>query len=191
MNAGDPTLSGNQVDLSLFVGDDWRVRPNFTLSGGLRYEMQPNIHDWVDFAPRIGIAWAPGASGSARPKTVIRAGFGLFYDRFALGEHAHCDALRWIGSTAVRGHKPRLLAGNSASLYPGGLPDNENRQTGQSCATCALHHAVGSRPGTAAALQYHAGSHLREFPRAAHAVLPGQQCLRTGQQRVSDGQAGT
>jgi hypothetical protein len=69
----------------MFVGDDWRVRSNFTLSLGLRYETQTNIHDWSDFAPRVGLAWAPGGSSAkSRPKTVIRAGFGTFYDRFAL-----------------------------------------------------------------------------------------------------------
>ena len=71
--------------LVLFAGDDWKIRPNLTLSLGLRYETQTNIHDWTDFAPRIGIAWAPGSgAGLARPKSVVRAGFGMFYDRFAL-----------------------------------------------------------------------------------------------------------
>jgi len=56
-----------------------------TLSYGLRYEGQTNIGDWRDFAPRIGVAWAPGhTSGKSGPKNVIRAGFGMFYDRFAL-----------------------------------------------------------------------------------------------------------
>ena len=84
INAGIPKLSLNQIDAGAFVGDDWRIRPNFTLSAGLRYETQTNIHDWRDFAPRIAIAWAPAGSAKARPKTVIRAGFGTFYDRFAL-----------------------------------------------------------------------------------------------------------
>lgn len=55
------------------------------MSLGLRYETQNNIPDWRDFAPRIGMAWAPGrASGKSRSKNVIRAGFGVFYDRFSL-----------------------------------------------------------------------------------------------------------
>jgi hypothetical protein len=72
----------NQVDVGAFVGDDWRVRPNLTLSLGLRFETQTNIHDWHDWAPRIGFAWAPGQSkNNPRPKTVFRGGFGMFYDR--------------------------------------------------------------------------------------------------------------
>jgi len=56
------------------------------LSLGLRYETQTNIHDWRDFAPRLAVAWAPGAGrGRVRPKTVLRAGFGTFYERFGLG----------------------------------------------------------------------------------------------------------
>jgi hypothetical protein len=72
----------NQVDVGAFVGDDWRLRPNLTLSLGLRFETQTNIHDWHDWAPRLGFAWAPGQSkNNPRPKTVFRGGFGLFYDR--------------------------------------------------------------------------------------------------------------
>ena len=56
-----------------------------TLSLGLRYETQTNIHDWRDFAPRLAVAWAPGGNAkNPRPKTVLRAGFGIFYDRFSL-----------------------------------------------------------------------------------------------------------
>ena len=45
---------------ALLAQDDWRMRPNFTLSFGLRYEWQTIISDHGDFAPRIGFAWAPG-----------------------------------------------------------------------------------------------------------------------------------
>lgn len=72
------------------------MRPNLTLSLGVRYEAQTNIHDWRDFAPRVGLAWGPGgASGRVNPKTVIRAGFGIFYDRFALDNTV--TALRYNG----------------------------------------------------------------------------------------------
>ena len=83
INAGNPNLAVSQFDSGLFVGDDWRVRPNLTLNFGLRYELQTNIHDYGDIAPRVALAWSPG--GKATPhKTVIRSGFGVFYDRFTL-----------------------------------------------------------------------------------------------------------
>jgi Carboxypeptidase regulatory-like domain len=85
ISSGNPEIYGNQEDVGAFVNDDWRVRPNLTLSLGMRYEAQTNISDWGDWAPRIGFAWAPGGGAKgARPKTVLRGGFGLFYDRFAL-----------------------------------------------------------------------------------------------------------
>jgi hypothetical protein len=81
--AGNPYLALGQADVGAYVGDDWRVRPNVTLSLGLRYEMQTNINDSRDFAPRLGFAWAPGSSQiGMHPKFVIRGGFGLFYSRF-------------------------------------------------------------------------------------------------------------
>jgi len=85
ISAGNPLIYGSQFDMGIFFGDEWRARPNVTVSYGLRYELQSNIHDWHDFAPRIGLAWAPGGgAGNKKPNNVIRAGFGVFYDRFAL-----------------------------------------------------------------------------------------------------------
>ncbi len=82
INRGTPLVNLNLVDVGAFVGDDWRMRPNLTLSLGLRFETQTDIHDWHDWAPRIGFAWAPGQSkNNPRPAMVFRGGFGVFYDR--------------------------------------------------------------------------------------------------------------
>jgi Carboxypeptidase regulatory-like domain len=71
------------ADGALFFQDDWRLRPNITLSSGLRYETQNNLGDHADFAPRVGLAWAiDGAGKNKSPKTVLRFGYGIFYDRF-------------------------------------------------------------------------------------------------------------
>lgn len=95
INAGLPGVSDGQADVGAFVGDDWRLRPNLTLSLGLRYETQTNIHDYHDFAPRVGFAWAPGAKGTTAAKTVLRGGFGMFYDRFDLSNTL--TAMRYNG----------------------------------------------------------------------------------------------
>jgi hypothetical protein len=80
--SGDPLSGVSQIDMGLFVSDDWRVNPGLTLSFGLRYENQTNVEDNLNFAPRFAVAWSPGAGGARAPKTVFRGGFGVFYDRF-------------------------------------------------------------------------------------------------------------
>jgi hypothetical protein len=62
---------------------------------GLRYENQTNISDNLNFAPRFSIAYSPGAA-SGKSKTVIRGGFGVFYDRFS--ENLTLNALRFGGN---------------------------------------------------------------------------------------------
>ncbi|HEX3739842.1 MAG TPA: carboxypeptidase regulatory-like domain-containing protein [Terriglobales bacterium] len=85
--------------IGLYVGDSWKIKPNLTLSLGLRYDRDtgrtdsdlpadPNINAAfpgygnrikqanLNFAPQIGFAWDPSRNG----KTVIRGGAGLFYE---------------------------------------------------------------------------------------------------------------
>jgi hypothetical protein len=83
MASGNPQAEVAVSDAGLFFQDDWRMRPNLTLSYGVRYEFQNYVHDWRDFAPRVSVAWAPGSAKGGRQKTVIRAGVGMFYDRVA------------------------------------------------------------------------------------------------------------
>lgn len=89
INVGKPDLFLGQFDAGIFAGDDWRIRPNLTISYGLRYELQTNMRDWHDLAPRVALAWAPGAKNAA--KTVLRIGVGAFYDRFALANTLTSD----------------------------------------------------------------------------------------------------
>lgn len=79
---GNPLIQNTFVDAGVYAEDDWKLRPNMTLSYGLRFETQNGINDHGDFAPRIGFAWGLGGKKNAAPKTVIRTGFGIFYDRF-------------------------------------------------------------------------------------------------------------
>ena len=69
-----------QWDLAPFIQDDWKLRPNFTLSLGMRYQVQTNINSRKLLAPRFSFAWTPWAKGNGTPKTVVRGGAGVFYD---------------------------------------------------------------------------------------------------------------
>ncbi len=101
LNVGDPFADVKQTDYGVFVQDDWRIRPNLTLSYGLRYEIQTNAHSKLDFAPRIAVAWSPGAANSARPpKMVIRVGTGFFYNRF--NENNTLQTIRFNGENVIQ-----------------------------------------------------------------------------------------
>jgi hypothetical protein len=62
-----------------FVQDRWTVGGSLAIDAGLRYEHQ-RLADGQTFAPRAGFAWSP--TGDSR--TVLRGGFGLFYDKVPL-----------------------------------------------------------------------------------------------------------
>lgn len=66
-----------------FGQDQWRITPKLTLNYGARYDFESGLDFFVNgdhrgIQPRIGIAYSPDS------KTVIRAGYGIFYDRYTL-----------------------------------------------------------------------------------------------------------
>ena len=75
-NEGNPSVSFTQNEYFAFVQDEVQVRPSFSLSLGVRYEWQSNVDYRKNVAPRMAFAYAPG-----RGPTVLRGGFGVFYDR--------------------------------------------------------------------------------------------------------------
>ena len=76
-----PNIQYTYADLELYAEDDWKVLPNLTVSYGLRYETQNHLSDHHDLGPRVSFAYGVGKSKTA-PSTVLRGGFGIFYDRF-------------------------------------------------------------------------------------------------------------
>lgn len=76
---GHNPIKTTQYQLGLYLQDDIRLHPSFTLSLGLRYERQNNLSDQNNFAPRVGFTWSPFKDG----RTIIRGGAGIFYEWFA------------------------------------------------------------------------------------------------------------
>ena len=96
ITTGSPLVEVNWFDAGLYAEDEWRIRPNVSLTYGLRFESQNDIHDHADFAPRLGVAWGIGSDGKSAPKTVVRAGFGMFYDRFGYNLVAQAERLNGV-----------------------------------------------------------------------------------------------
>ena len=114
-NPGDDQIRLRNNGVSLFAQDDWRVLSKLMLNLGVRYERDSKFKD-NNVAPRIGAAWSPD------PKTVVRANFGLFYDRYRLGIAEAVPSLGGFnGRTLVEIDYPRLTVdalpvGGSRSL---------------------------------------------------------------------------
>ena len=92
---GAPGQFQSNPNFGVFAQDEWRLSQRLTLNAGLRYDVQflpePIQADTNNFAPRLGIVYAPGDR-----KTVIRASAGLYYDRIPL--RATSNALQRDGS---------------------------------------------------------------------------------------------
>jgi hypothetical protein len=81
---GDPFLRYSNVQGGFYVQDDFKVRKNFTLTGGVRYELQTHVPDTLNLAPRAGFTWAPFKSG----RTTLRGSWGIFYDWLPVNTYA-------------------------------------------------------------------------------------------------------
>jgi Carboxypeptidase regulatory-like domain/TonB dependent receptor len=75
----NPIDANTRPFTAFYAQDSWTIRPNFTLNFGLRYELDSQYGnlstDTNNFAPRFSLAWDPFKDH----KTVVRAGFGIFY----------------------------------------------------------------------------------------------------------------
>jgi len=83
---------------SLFVQDDVRVRADFNLNLGLRYERQTFTDSTKNFAPRIGFTWNPRGDGI----TILRGGFGIYYSQIVDNAEANYAL---VGPTGVFNYK--------------------------------------------------------------------------------------
>jgi len=125
---GVPGQLQSNPNVGVFAQDEWRVRPDLTINAGLRYDLQflpdPIQTDTDNISPRLGIVYAPGDR-----KTVIRASFGLYYDRIPL--RATSNALQRDGSKYIVVQLSPTQPGapvfpNILSVQPATLPTKPN-----------------------------------------------------------------
>jgi Carboxypeptidase regulatory-like domain/TonB dependent receptor-like, beta-barrel len=157
-------LFDNKV-LGLFVQDSWKINRKLTLNYGLRYDsewlpifppfypavnqafgiVQGMPHDGNNVQPRIGIAWDPWGDG----KTVIRAGYGFFYDHPALAlaflstteDGALSAQLETFGgapSNADVSNPANIAALNASSIFQGILSSKTSLLGAPPITSCSL-----------------------------------------------------
>jgi hypothetical protein len=118
---GNGYLAFWQKDLGFFVQDDFKARPNLSISIGLRYDWQNHLSDHNNLAPRFSLAFSP----DKKRKTVLRASGGIFYER--TGNGAIADLLRFDGLRLRRlvltnpAYPDPLSAGGSLEAQPASM----------------------------------------------------------------------
>lgn len=103
----------------VFAQDQWRVSPKLTVNAGLRWDVESGLAQFVNpdhngFQPRLGIAYSPDS------KTVVRGGFGLFFDRQNLTFFFVPNTQKIVAGYECGNHpSPAVAAGCNGGYIPG------------------------------------------------------------------------
>jgi hypothetical protein len=81
-NFGDPDTNFSELRIAAWIQDHWTLSPRLAVDYGLRYEDNHLPSSFpqhpFNFSPRFGFAWSPSKL------SVVRGGFGIFFDRYLL-----------------------------------------------------------------------------------------------------------
>jgi outer membrane receptor protein involved in Fe transport len=104
---GNPSVNFSVTSVGAFVQDHWSITRQLTLDMGVRYDFErlPSLfnQDTNNFSPRVGLAWSPSS------KWVVRAGYGIFFDRYVLA-----NLTRAIETNGSQGFE-QVVDGSTAS----------------------------------------------------------------------------
>ncbi|HYA22523.1 MAG TPA: TonB-dependent receptor [Terriglobales bacterium] len=179
----------------VFAQDQWKLTPKLTLNYGLRWDVETGLsqfvnNDYNEFQPRVGVAYAPTSS------TVIRAGFGIFFDRQNLTFFFVPNTQKIVAGYQCGNHPPASIAAicNAAGILPQEFPNIMSNlgQAGQGYQLLADPATLGA-PGSPCALVPQApclaakiiqtGAYNTAFP----AVSMAGTCSTTGACGIGEG----
>jgi Carboxypeptidase regulatory-like domain len=184
VTVGTPAARVILFDAGVFYQDDWRLRKDFTLSYGIRYEGQNRISDHADFGPRVSFAWAVG--GASKPATtVIRGGYGWFFDRFQA-----TNVLQAIRQNGINQQQYVVKNPPPGAILPGSLAASEAAPTTYSIspsltaavnmqAAIGIEHRFGKNITLASTYINSRGLH-QFYSDNINAFLPGTYDATTG-----------
>ena len=173
--AGSSALQQTSTELGVYAQDEWHARAGVTVHAGLRYDLQflQTIHtDTNNVAPRLGVAWSPRTDG----RLVVRANFGLFFDRVPLrglanallsaGNTTDPTKLRLLSYTFSPGQAGAPVFPQIAAGPPAGVPisytvmDRHLQNGVAQQASLQVEQQTGARSSVAVSYQHLRGMHL-------------------------------
>jgi hypothetical protein len=168
-----------------FAQDEWRIAPNFTFNFGLRWDVESGLAQYVNpdyngFQPRIGIAYSPDS------KTVIRGGFGIFFDRQNLTFFFVPNTQKIVAGFTCGNHPTPAIAAicSGAGILPQEYP-NIMSNLGQANQGYQLfgYPATQNAAGLAASV-IQTGSYSADYPAG---ISMAGTCFTTGACGVGEG----